>query len=194
MPPIQTKYDLQPRTCLRPERHSPHRHTVSSNFTLEDRIAHLRWVESELARCQNQGGLQIALVKKAHEVFKEFGKTVTFAVMFNQTTVVIHTPDPANPKNIGIYCANYLPENLPHGEILSRAEREQAIIHKQEGNDEFLALPFAIKGTQIIWGLMLLSNQTSQKAFTPDDIEIARLFTQIATNALTDYKHRQALS
>lgn len=197
--PIQTKYDLRPGIPLRPTHDAPHRCFISSDFPLQDRIAYLRWVDSELAYCQIKGDLKRELVKKAHEVFVEFGKTVAFAVMSNPTThcpnaTLIYTPHPPNPKNIGVYFANFIPENLPHAEVLARAQREQAIIQVQEGTEEFLALPFVVTGTQIAWGLMVLTNQPSHKPFTPDDIEIARLFTQIATDALTEYHHRQALS
>ncbi len=158
----------------------PQRHFVDSTACLSERLSHLRFIESQLGNHDNHANLQHDIFKKANDVFRPFGKMVDFSIITRGELVM--TFDGNQGKSLRV--SNYTPEKYPQEEIVLRAGREEQIVLKKNGTEEHLAFP--LFRNDEVCGMMLLSNQATGKPFSDDDLTIAREFSLIASEAMTE--------
>ena len=176
------------------------RHIVTADSDLGQRFCHLHYVESELNRNKSLSELQMDLIPKAQETFRPFGKTLIYMILRVENIYTISMPDPYIPNNIRYYTTNGTPPPHPQDEILQKACRDMILAHETDGRREYLAMPLirnlvTVQGEERqVVGMMLFSNEISSKPFTKDDIEIAREFSEVISDAITDLVRRLSAS
>jgi len=158
------------------------RRVISSSSNFNDRLAHLRQIETQLKQCVSFGDFRQGLIDAAREVFQPFGKTPIHLSLKQDGMTMIYTIDPNDPKNISYLMTNDMPPQTPQDEILRKALRQGELVHRIQTPNEFLVIP--VVNRKITAGVLLLSNETSLKRFTPNDIEIAREFSEVISEAL----------
>ena len=162
---------------------------VGEGCSLADRFLYLARTKHTLADCQNLPELQARIFELAFKNFTFSGKSLIYAGFWFRnefTALTVPQERPPFPQNAEIGREAIHPFQP---ELIQEAKETKDIVRGGSEAEAFLAIPLVSDDRSKTLGILLLSNRLSygRKPITEDDIEVARAFGEVVSEALAHF-------
>ena len=166
---------------------------VKKGCSLEDKLLYLDQTKHSLESLQNLPELYKRILDLAFKNFSAVGKSVVYAGFWSRdkfTALTIPKHLPPFPWNAGPYVKIGGEVKYPfQPELIQEAIKEKDIVPGNSKKEKFLAIPLVTEDKNAVLGILLLSNRLSKgkEQITEDDIEVARTFGKVVSEALSRF-------